>query len=150
MQLLCCVKELTSQRFCLILSKRITVAYFEVMYNCITCYLIFVMYKMNASMGWRVCRSIHKNAFHNKKFWKEIIAYFPWYDTGHIENDESSNSSIVACVFVTAVTFLPSRCLGTIGGNDRRDTRTDTETDGRDLWSTPFRWAHVSWYTYQV
>jgi hypothetical protein len=51
----------------------------------------------------------------NKKFWEELIAYFPWYDTGHIENDASKNSSIVACVFITAVTFLPSRCLATIG-----------------------------------
>jgi hypothetical protein len=30
----------------------------------------------------------------NKKFWEELIAYFPWYDTGHIENDASNNSSI--------------------------------------------------------
>jgi hypothetical protein len=50
----------------------------------------------------------------NKTFWEELIAYFPWYDTGHIEN-ASNNSSIFACVFVTAVTFLPSRCLATIG-----------------------------------
>jgi uncharacterized membrane protein YozB (DUF420 family) len=28
-----------------------------------------------------------------------------------IENNTSNNSSIVACVFVAAVTFLPSRCL---------------------------------------
>jgi hypothetical protein len=52
----------------------------------------------------------------NKKFWEELIAYFPSYDTGHIENDASNNSFIVASVFVTAVTFLPSRCLATIGG----------------------------------
>jgi hypothetical protein len=52
----------------------------------------------------------------NKKFWEELIAYFPWYDTDHIENDVSNNSSIVACVFVTAVTFLPSRFLAMIGG----------------------------------
>jgi hypothetical protein len=51
-----------------------------------------------------------------KKFWKELIAYFPWYDTGHIENDASNNSSIVACVFVTAVKFLPTRCLAKIRG----------------------------------
>jgi hypothetical protein len=25
----------------------------------------------------------------NKKFWEELIAYFLWYDTGHIENDTS-------------------------------------------------------------
>jgi hypothetical protein len=52
----------------------------------------------------------------NKKFWEEPIAYFPWYDTDHIEIDTSNNSSILACVFVTAVTFLPSRCLATIRG----------------------------------
>jgi hypothetical protein len=52
----------------------------------------------------------------NKKFWEELIAYFPSYDTGHIENNASNNSSSVACLFVTAVTFLPSRCLATIGG----------------------------------
>jgi hypothetical protein len=51
----------------------------------------------------------------NKKFWEEPIAYFPWYDTGHIGNDASNNSSIVASVFVTAVKFLPSRCLATTG-----------------------------------
>jgi hypothetical protein len=52
----------------------------------------------------------------NQKFWEELIAYFPWYDMDCIENDVSNNSSIVACVFVTAVTFLPSRCLVKIGG----------------------------------
>jgi hypothetical protein len=49
-----------------------------------------------------------------KKFGEELIAYFPSYNTGNIENDESNNSSIVLCVFVTAVKFLPSRCLVTI------------------------------------
>jgi hypothetical protein len=52
----------------------------------------------------------------NKKLWEELIACFPWYDTGHIKNDASSNYSIVACVLVTAVTFLRSQCLATIGG----------------------------------
>jgi hypothetical protein len=37
----------------------------------------------------------------------------PLIGHGPIENDESNNSSIVACVFVAAVTFLPSRCLST-------------------------------------
>jgi hypothetical protein len=35
---------------------------------------------------------------YDKKFWEELIAYFPWYDTDRIENDVSNNSSIVACV----------------------------------------------------
>jgi hypothetical protein len=50
----------------------------------------------------------------NKKFWEELIAYFPRYDTGHIGKDASNNSSTVACAFVTTRTFLPSRCLATI------------------------------------
>jgi hypothetical protein len=41
----------------------------------------------------------------------ELIAYFPGCDTGSIWNDASNSSSIVACVFVAAVKFLPSRCL---------------------------------------
>jgi hypothetical protein len=52
-----------------------------------------------------------------------VIAYFSLYDTGHIENDAPNNSSIVACVFVTAVTILPSRCLATIGGIHRHTHR---------------------------
>jgi hypothetical protein len=60
--------------------------------------------------------SLHSTAQRNKKFWEELISYFPWHDTGHIENDASNNSSIVACVFFTAVTFLPTRCLATIRG----------------------------------
>jgi hypothetical protein len=47
---------------------------------------------------------------------EELIAYFPINDTDHVENDASNNSSIVAYVFVAAVTFPPSRCLATIGG----------------------------------
>jgi hypothetical protein len=46
----------------------------------------------------------------------------PRYYTDRIEND-ASNNFIVACIFVTAGTCLPSRCLATIGG----------DTDGRDL-----------------
>jgi hypothetical protein len=65
--------------------------------------------------------------YFNNRFWEELIAYFPWYDTGHIDNDESNNSFIVACVFVTAVTFLPCRCLATIGGY------TDTHRQPCDL-----------------
>jgi hypothetical protein len=62
----------------------------------------------------------------NKKFWEQLIAYFPWYDTGHIENDASKNSYIVACVFVTAVTFLLSRCLAMIWENTQTHTHTAT------------------------
>jgi hypothetical protein len=52
---------------------------------------------------------------------KVLIAYFPLYTTGRIEN-ESNNSFIVACVFVTAVTCLTSHCLATIGGYTYRHT----------------------------
>jgi hypothetical protein len=51
-----------------------------------------------------------------KKSWEELIVYFPSYDTGHIENDASNNPSVIAREFFTAVTFLPSRYLATVGG----------------------------------
>jgi hypothetical protein len=49
-------------------------------------------------------------------------------------------------VFFAAGTCLPNRCLPTEGGihfteafcsNDRRDTHTDTQTDGKELRCTP-------------
>jgi hypothetical protein len=59
------------------------------------------------------------------------------YNTSHIENDASNNSSTVACAFVTAVTFLPSRCLAKIRGfllsrclatiEGNRQTHTDND-----------------------
>jgi hypothetical protein len=51
--------------------------------------------------------------YKDKKFGKELIPYFPGYDTDRIEN-YASNSSI-AYVFVAALTFLPSRYVATIG-----------------------------------
>jgi hypothetical protein len=52
----------------------------------------------------------------NKKFWEEVITYLPRYDMDRIKNGASNNSSIFACVFVAALTYLPSRCLSTIWG----------------------------------
>jgi hypothetical protein len=56
-----------------------------------------------------------------------------------MENDASYNSSLF-CIIVAAGTCLPGGCLATV-----RVTLTDTQTDGRDLWSTPLRWAQVPW-----
>jgi hypothetical protein len=67
------------------------------------------------------------------------------YDKDRIENDSSKSSPIFTCVFVAAVKFLPSRCLATVGYK-----RTDTQTHGRDVRSTPLRFAQVLWCTYQV
>jgi hypothetical protein len=74
----------------------------------------------------------------HQKFWEYLLAYFPLYDTGHIENDASNNSSIAARVFVIAVTFLPSSCVAKIGGYLPShclaiigDTHTDTQNDRR-------------------
>jgi hypothetical protein len=61
-----------------------------------------------------VCKKSNGN--NDTKFWEELVAYFHCYGTGHIENYVSKNSSIVSYVFVTAVMFLPSRYLATIGG----------------------------------
>jgi hypothetical protein len=49
-------------------------------------------------------------------------ATFLRYDTGRIENDPSNNSSIVACVFVTAVTFLLTRFPAAMGEYTHRHT----------------------------
>jgi hypothetical protein len=60
----------------------------------------------------------------------------------HRKSRVQHNSSIVACIHYRGNVFpepLPS--------NDRRDTHTDTKTDGWILWSTPLRWAQVPWYT---
>jgi hypothetical protein len=51
---------------------------------------------------------------YNKKIWEELIAYFPLYDTGHIENDASNNSSIVACV-----RYRGNVCTEPLPSNDR-------------------------------
>jgi hypothetical protein len=73
------------------------------------------------------------------KFWEELLAYLHQYDTVRIENDASNNS-------IVAVTFLTEP----LSRNDRRDAHLDTQTDGKDLWSMPLRWAQVIWYTRQV
>jgi hypothetical protein len=43
-----------------------------------------------------------------------------------LENDASNNSSIVARVLVTAVNFLPSRCIQIYGAYTDRHTQTAT------------------------
>jgi hypothetical protein len=67
------------------------------------------------SFHW-VTSAANRCHINNKMFWEELIPYFPWYSTGHVENDTSISSSIVACVFVTMATFLPNRCLAMIRG----------------------------------
>jgi hypothetical protein len=56
-------------------------------------------------------------------------------------------------VHYVAGTCLQNRCLAMIEwvhftepfpNNDRRDTHTDAQTDGRNLCSMPLRWAQVS------
>jgi hypothetical protein len=59
----------------------------------------------------------------NKKFCEELIPYFPWYDTGRTENDAFNNYSVVACVFVRAVT-LPNNDRGVFA------EPLPTQTDG--------------------
>jgi hypothetical protein len=81
-----------------------------VWYSVLVCYIANVSYGgitiLRNYWGFGLCSSsgILKKS-------KELIAYIPRYDTGHLEDDTSNNSPIVACVFVTAVTFLLSLCL---------------------------------------
>jgi hypothetical protein len=51
----------------------------------------------------------------NKKFWEELITYFPLYDTDRIEN-EAFNNSIVACIRCRGNVFIelwPSKDMDT-------------------------------------
>jgi hypothetical protein len=57
-----------------------------------------------------------------KKSWEELVAYFPWQDTDRIENNESNNYFIIACIISAAVTFLPSRSIPTTGGYTYKHT----------------------------
>jgi hypothetical protein len=50
------------------------------------------------------------------------MAYFPLTRYGPHKTDAFEISSIVACVFVAAVTFQPRRCLATIEGYTYRHT----------------------------
>jgi hypothetical protein len=61
------------------------------------------------------CIYFFQNKYAIKKFWEELSTFL-YYDTVLIENDASNNSSIVACVFLATVTFLPSLRLVTTGG----------------------------------
>jgi hypothetical protein len=48
---------------------------------------------------------------YNKKFWEEMIAYFPLIIHGPHVKYRVQNSSFDVRVFIAAVTCLPSRCL---------------------------------------
>jgi hypothetical protein len=71
----------------------------------------------------------------NKNIWDELITYFPLIRYGQHKQRHLQQ-------FFDFTDPLPS--------NGRRDTHTDTQTDGRDLWITALRWAQVPWYTYQI
>jgi hypothetical protein len=71
---------------------------------------------------------VMRNPMKNKNFWLESIAYFPWYNTSHIENDASNNSSIVACI-----RYRGNVSTEPLPSNDRGDTQTRTHRQQRDL-----------------
>jgi hypothetical protein len=79
-----------------------------------------------------------------KNFWEELIAFFP--STLHRQHRKGRLKKFFYCCV----------CIHYHGNVSRRlemicwDTRTDTQTDGRNLWSTPLRWAQVPWYTLQL
>jgi hypothetical protein len=105
----------------------------------------FVIYQSSCRSMLHSLRYWHRRKTkHKNKFWEDLSTYFPWYDTGHIENHTSNNSFTVVCVFVTAVTFLPSRCLVTT------EWYTYRHTDWWVFINRPLRWAQMPRYTYQV
>jgi hypothetical protein len=67
------------------------------------------------------------------------IAYIPFttyweFYTTRTAYKKTPRPVVLLSVFIAAGTCLPSRCLATV-----EDTHTETQTDGRDLWSTPLR-----------
>jgi hypothetical protein len=58
----------------------------------------------------------HLLTLKKKQVLEELIAYVPLISHGPHKKDASNDSSIVAHVFVSAVTFLQSRCLATAEG----------------------------------
>jgi hypothetical protein len=57
---------------------------------------------------------------------------------GPHRNDPSNNFYVVACVLISTVIFLASRCLATRGY-----THTGTQIYEMDLRSMPLRWTRV-------
>jgi hypothetical protein len=113
----------------------------------------------------------------NKKFWEQLIAYFPLILHGPHRKRRlqqifvAPGKSLLRCYLVTirGYTDRPTdtrvqkffycrgciRCRGNVlteplPGNDRRHIHTDSQTDGREFMNTPLRWARVPCYTYQV
>jgi hypothetical protein len=71
------------------------------------------------------------------------------------QKKEYKNSSTVPCIRCRGNVFtkpLPSNdgthYTESLPRCGRRGTQRVTQTDGRDLWNTQFRWAQVPWYSY--
>jgi hypothetical protein len=98
------------------------------------------------------------NINNNKKFWEELIAHVPLIlhgplrkrrlqqffvaaGTSLVSNDKGYIERLTDLLraYVAAGKCLPSRCVATTGVG----TDTDTQTDGRDLLSTPLKWVQV-------
>jgi hypothetical protein len=82
---------------------------------------------------------IYPSRFHysNKKCWEELFAYFPRYDTGHIEN-ERVQQFFYCCVCIryrvnVSTEPLPSKDKGIFSeplpSNDKGDTQTHTDSN---------------------
>jgi hypothetical protein len=67
----------------------------------------------------------------NKQYWDELIAFSPLIRNGP---HRKHASNIALCVFIVAVTFLPTFCLTTI---------TDAQTDGREMGSSAMIYSYV-------
>jgi hypothetical protein len=79
--------------------------------------------------------------FQNKKLWEELITYFPLTWHGPYKNYAPNNYSIVVYVFFAAITFR--RAVA----KQQQGIQIQTQTDGKDLWSTPLGWVYMPWYT---
>jgi hypothetical protein len=121
--------------------------------------------------SWVFCKTV----ILQKKFCEELIAYFtlvrhglhrkrrlqqlflaagtslPSYYLSATEIDKPTDARVktffCSCVYIRS---YGSAFLKPLPSNDRKDTHTDTETDGRDIWSMPFWLAQLPWYTVYI
>jgi hypothetical protein len=81
----------------------------------------------------------NKQEMSKKKFWKELITYFPLIR--HEPHTKRCTKQFFYCCICI-------RCRGNVFSEPlpSNDRGIHIQTYGRDLWSTPLSWNQVSWY----
>jgi hypothetical protein len=83
-------------------------------------------------------------AYFEQEVLGDVMTFFPLIRHGPHTKRHVQRFFYYVCINCRGNVFAKS-----LPNNDW-DTHTDTQTDGRDLWSSPLKCAQVSLYTYQV